>query len=193
MSTDVQAGSAAYDARRRRREDSDVGDIWRIIDSVTDPEIPVVSIWDLGILTDVERRDGTVRVSITPTYCGCPAVDCIRSDIASALRAAGITSFEIRTTLAPAWTTDWISPEGRAKMLAFGIAVPQPGGCALDGRHSRSTPARRLRRGRPAARLSCCSCHLPIWQVMAFHSPATVARAHVPGQGRLWRAAAGAC
>ncbi len=134
MPTDVQAGSAAYDARRRRREDSDVGDIWRIMDSVTDPEIPVVSIWDLGILTDVERRDGTVRVSITPTYCGCPAVDCIRSDIASALRAAGITSFEIRTTLAPAWTTDWISPEGRAKMLAFGIAVPQPGGGTLDGR-----------------------------------------------------------
>ncbi|MFC7549114.1 1,2-phenylacetyl-CoA epoxidase subunit PaaD [Plantactinospora sp. GCM10030261] len=96
--------------------------------AVLDPELRVVTIDELGILRDVRREDGTGRliVTITPTYTGCPAMDVIRSDIRSALAAAGHPDAEIRTVYAPAWTTDWISDSGRAKLAAAGIAPPSP-------------------------------------------------------------------
>ncbi|WP_345800371.1 1,2-phenylacetyl-CoA epoxidase subunit PaaD [Microbacterium sp. AZCO] len=92
--------------------------------SITDPEVPVLTIADLGILRDVEVDGDQVAVTITPTYSGCPAVDTIRDDLVLALSAAGFASVEVRLTLAPAWTTDWMSDEGRRKLEEFGIAPP---------------------------------------------------------------------
>jgi len=91
---------------------------------VVDPEIPVLSIVDLGVLRAVDVEGGTVRVAITPTYSGCPAMRMIELSLAAALRAAGIENFRIETVLSPAWTTDWLSDEGRRKLHAFGIAPP---------------------------------------------------------------------
>jgi ring-1,2-phenylacetyl-CoA epoxidase subunit PaaD len=102
--------------------------------AVPDPEIPVVTIDDLGILRDVTvADDGRVEVTLTPTYSGCPAVDAIREEVERVLVEHGFTDVAVRTVLAPAWTTDWISDEGRRKLADFGIAPPahcQAGGVA---------------------------------------------------------------
>ena len=103
----------------------DVAAVRRILDTVTDPEIPVLTIHDIGILRDVAVEDGTVVVTITPTYSGCPAMDTIRDDITAALNNAGILDVEMRTVLAPAWTTEWMSEDGRRKLEAYGIAPPR--------------------------------------------------------------------
>jgi ring-1,2-phenylacetyl-CoA epoxidase subunit PaaD len=96
--------------------------------AVVDPELRVVTIDELGILRDVaeDPATGRVTVTITPTYTGCPAMDVIRADVRSALRAAGHPDAEVVTVFAPAWTTDWISESGRAKLAAAGIAPPGP-------------------------------------------------------------------
>lgn len=95
-----------------------------ILASVTDPEIPVLTIEDMGILRGVEfEEDGGVVVTITPTYSGCPAMEVIEGDIVEALAREGISA-RVETTLSPAWTTDWMSREGREKLAAFGIAPP---------------------------------------------------------------------
>ncbi|WP_262283356.1 1,2-phenylacetyl-CoA epoxidase subunit PaaD [Micromonospora sp. MA102] len=96
--------------------------------AVVDPEIRVVTIDELGILRSVDEDPGTGRVvvTITPTYTGCPAMDVIRADIRRALAAAGHPEAEVRTVYAPAWSTDWISEGGRAKLAAAGIAPPAP-------------------------------------------------------------------
>lgn len=95
-----------------------------VLEDVRDPEIPVLTIADLGILRDVFVQDGTVTVVVTPTYSGCPAMRTIEQDIGAALADAGISSFRIETRLAPAWTTDWLSAAGRRKLLDAGIAPP---------------------------------------------------------------------
>jgi ring-1,2-phenylacetyl-CoA epoxidase subunit PaaD len=96
-----------------------------VLDTVFDPEIPVVTIAELGILRDVrETDDGAVEVVITPTYSGCPAMDQIADDVREALRAAGIQA-RLRTQLAPAWTTDWMTSAAHDKLRAYGIAPPQ--------------------------------------------------------------------
>jgi ring-1,2-phenylacetyl-CoA epoxidase subunit PaaD len=105
---------------------------------VIDPELRVVTIEELGILREVSvGDDGGVLVTITPTYAGCPAMDTIRADIGAALRSAGYRRVEIVTALAPAWTTDWISESGRAKLAAAQIVppgpAPRPGGCDRPG------------------------------------------------------------
>ncbi|MFI5915481.1 1,2-phenylacetyl-CoA epoxidase subunit PaaD [Dactylosporangium sp. NPDC051541] len=92
--------------------------------AVRDPELPVVTIEELGILRDVTERDGRVTVTITPTYSGCPAMDVIRADITAALRADGYDDVRVDTTLAEPWTTDWITPAGHAKLQRAGIAPP---------------------------------------------------------------------
>lgn len=97
---------------------------WAAAAQVVDPEIPVLSIADLGVLREVRVAGDTVEVVITPTYSGCPAMRMIEVDIETALRAAGIENLRISTVLAPAWTTDWLSDEGRRKLLAYGIAPP---------------------------------------------------------------------
>lgn len=99
---------------------------WAVLEQVPDPEIPVVSIRELGILREVNTRsDGHLEVVITPTYSGCPAMGQIEDDVRAALAGAGIAA-DIVTRLGPAWTTDWITEPGRAKLRAFGIAPPQP-------------------------------------------------------------------
>jgi ring-1,2-phenylacetyl-CoA epoxidase subunit PaaD len=98
---------------------------WQVAAQVMDPEIPVISIADLGILRDIEvREDGSVEVTITPTYSGCPAVDAISDILRESLAERGFAPVTVRTALAPAWTTDWITPQGRAALSAYGIAPP---------------------------------------------------------------------
>ena len=94
--------------------------------AVVDPEIPVLTIEDLGILRSIEDEAGTAVVTITPTYSGCPAMRQIEDDIASALLGVGVSDFEVRVTHDPAWSTDWISDEGHRKLARFGIAPPGP-------------------------------------------------------------------
>ncbi|GAB2928901.1 phenylacetate-CoA oxygenase subunit PaaJ [Micromonospora polyrhachis] len=98
------------------------------VSAVVDPEIRVVTIDDLGILREVteDPETGRVTVTITPTYSGCPAMDMIRADIRRALATAGYLDVEVVTVVAPAWSTDWISETGRAKLAAAGIAPPNP-------------------------------------------------------------------
>jgi ring-1,2-phenylacetyl-CoA epoxidase subunit PaaD len=100
--------------------------IWNIAATVVDPEVPVLTIEDLGVLRSVSVDGERVTVDITPTYSGCPAVDAMRDDIVSALSAAGYADVRVRQVLAPAWTTEWMSSAGRAKLEAFGIAAPLP-------------------------------------------------------------------
>jgi ring-1,2-phenylacetyl-CoA epoxidase subunit PaaD len=95
------------------------------IEEVCDPEIPVLTIADLGVLRSVEAAaDGAIEVTITPTYSGCPAMDVIGFDIKMALAKAGIDNARVRQVLSPAWTTDWMSEAGKAKLRAYGIAPP---------------------------------------------------------------------
>ncbi len=99
-------------------------DLRAALAEVTDPEIPVLTIEDLGVLRDVAVEDGRVVVTITPTYSGCPAMDEIRADIRTALARHGVDDVEVRTVLSPAWTTDWMSDDGRRKLAQYGIAPP---------------------------------------------------------------------
>jgi ring-1,2-phenylacetyl-CoA epoxidase subunit PaaD len=98
---------------------------WNVAAGVVDPEIPVLSIADLGVLRDVTVADGRVEVAITPTYSGCPAMNMIALEIELALERAGIRNSKVRTVLSPAWTTDWMSDDGRRKLREYGIAPPQ--------------------------------------------------------------------
>lgn len=98
---------------------------WDAAASVVDPEIPVLNIADLGVLREVAVDGDHVEVAITPTYSGCPAMNMIALEIELALERAGFHQPKIRTVLSPAWTTDWMSEEGRQKLRAYGIAPPQ--------------------------------------------------------------------
>ena len=97
---------------------------WEAAAAVKDPEVPVLTIEDLGVLREVAVDGDRIRVDITPTYSGCPAMDTIRDDIVLALTAAGYESVEVRLVLSPAWTTDWMTDAGRQKLRAYGIAPP---------------------------------------------------------------------
>ncbi len=102
------------------------GEVLAILDGVMDPEVPVLSVRELGIVRGVDvADDGAVTVTVTPTYSGCPAIRVIEQDIVAALEEAGLRA-NVRTTYAPAWTTDWIEPAARAKLKAYGIAPPGP-------------------------------------------------------------------
>ena len=105
--------------------------VWQLLESLTDPEIPVVTLRELGILRDVRTalaQDGTeqLEVVITPTYSGCPAMGQIEDDVHNLLQAHGLKG-KVKTQLAPAWTTDWITPEAKEKLRAYGIAPPHSG------------------------------------------------------------------
>jgi ring-1,2-phenylacetyl-CoA epoxidase subunit PaaD len=104
-------------------------EIWERLASVPDPEIPVISIVDLGIVRDVELDElGVCIVTLTPTYSGCPATEVIAEDVRQALSDIGCTSIVIKTQLAPAWTTDWMNDETKAKLRDYGIAPPHVAG-----------------------------------------------------------------
>ncbi|MFJ9347666.1 1,2-phenylacetyl-CoA epoxidase subunit PaaD [Streptomyces sp. NPDC101237] len=97
----------------------------RLAEQVPDPELPMLTLADLGVLRDVTAAaDGTVVAALTPTYSGCPAMAEMRAEVAARLRAAGFDRVEIRTVLDPPWTSDWITPEGRRKLTEHGIAPP---------------------------------------------------------------------
>ena len=123
--------------REQHRQNSHCADLWELLDAVKDPEIPVLSLWDLGMLRDVQREGETVTITLTPTYSGCPAMDVIREDIAALLRANGVEDYEICIQLSPAWTTEWMTEQGRAHLREYGIAPPEP---VKDGQESPLTP-----------------------------------------------------
>nr|CEL15319.1 Phenylacetate-CoA oxygenase, PaaJ subunit [Kibdelosporangium sp. MJ126-NF4]CTQ95639.1 Phenylacetate-CoA oxygenase, PaaJ subunit [Kibdelosporangium sp. MJ126-NF4] len=93
-------------------------------ETVTDPELPMLTLADLGVLRDVRETADGVVVTITPTYTGCPAMDAMRTDLCSALHRAGFDAVDVRTVLSPAWTTDWITAAGKQKLAEAGIAPP---------------------------------------------------------------------
>ncbi|WP_170762940.1 1,2-phenylacetyl-CoA epoxidase subunit PaaD [Ruegeria lacuscaerulensis] len=105
-----------------------IDQVWEWLDAIPDPEIPVISLVDLGIVRGVDWEGDLLVVTVTPTYSGCPATSIINFDIETALRKHGIENLELRRQLSPAWTTDWLSDKGRAQLEKFGIAPPQPGG-----------------------------------------------------------------
>lgn len=114
----------AQDRTSQPRSEAEVG-VWDVAATVNDPEIPVLSIADLGILRDARLEgDGTAVVVITPTYSGCPAMDTITADVTAALHAAGHSRARVETVLHPAWTTDWMTERGKDKLREYGIAPP---------------------------------------------------------------------
>jgi ring-1,2-phenylacetyl-CoA epoxidase subunit PaaD len=114
------------------QKESAIERAWSVLEAVPDPELPVVSIRELGILRDVRRGDdGVLEVVITPTYSGCPAMSQIAEDIAHAIDAADLGAHRIETVLAPAWTTDWITGEARDKLRRYGITPPSAA-CVME-------------------------------------------------------------
>jgi ring-1,2-phenylacetyl-CoA epoxidase subunit PaaD len=101
-------------------------ELFELLDTVKDPEVPVLSVVELGIVRDATADESGVVVTITPTYSGCPAMHEIEHEIRRALADHGIGPVDVRTTYAPAWTTDWIGENARAKLEAYGIAPPGP-------------------------------------------------------------------
>ena len=118
--------------------------VWDWLSAVPDPEIPVISLTDLGIIRDVMWNDDTLEVTVTPTYSGCPATSIINLDIETALREKGIEKIVLKRQLSPAWTTDWLSDGGRAKLEAYGIAPPQPAGGPQHCPHCKSVAVEKI-------------------------------------------------
>jgi ring-1,2-phenylacetyl-CoA epoxidase subunit PaaD len=108
-----------------------VEQIWQWLGSIPDPEIPVISLVDLGVIRDVAWDGDTLVVTVTPTYSGCPATRVINLDIEQALRAHGVAKLKLARRLSPPWTTDWLSAAGRDKLSAYGIAPPVERGCVV--------------------------------------------------------------
>jgi len=118
--------------RAPRLFDGSCDSAWEILRTIPDPEIPVVSVVDLGIVRAVEINGETLRVTMTPTYAGCPATELIQREIRENLQQAGAAGVEITLALSPAWTTDWITPSARLALQRYGIAPP----CATRDAHT---------------------------------------------------------
>jgi ring-1,2-phenylacetyl-CoA epoxidase subunit PaaD len=161
-SPDAPAG-AATDAAR-----PSLGALWKALDAVPDPEVPVVSVVELGILRGIEwdaADAATLVVTVTPTYSGCPATGVIVASIRETLAAAGVARVRVETRLSPAWTTDWMPPEARRKLRDFGIAPPgcapaRSGPAAIDV--AGISPARRA-----GAAVPCPRCGSPRTQLLS--------------------------
>lgn len=121
---------------------TDTAQLFELLSTVVDPEIPVLTLQDLGILRGISLNDGEVKVTITPTYAGCPAMETMRADIETTLAEAGYTRVTVRQVLSPAWTTDWMSENGREKLRAYGIAPPLSTAC-----------------GQPSSQIECPQCN----------------------------------
>ncbi|MFK7868099.1 MAG: 1,2-phenylacetyl-CoA epoxidase subunit PaaD [Roseobacter sp.] len=118
--------------------------VWRWLATLPDPEIPVITLTDLGVIRDVKWVEDTLEVTVTPTYSGCPATKVISFEIENCLRDHGIKHIDLRTQIAPAWTTDWMSAEGRRKLEAYGIAPPQKAGGPEQCPQCQSTQVQRV-------------------------------------------------
>jgi|SRR5665213_1620875 len=105
-------------------ENITTGVIWKLLNEVYDPEIPVLSVTDLGIIKDIQISADQIEITVTPTYSGCPAMDVISMNIRMALLQSGFKKIKITQQLSPAWTTDWMTEEGKQKLKAYGIAPP---------------------------------------------------------------------
>ncbi|RRD01464.1 1,2-phenylacetyl-CoA epoxidase subunit PaaD [Amphritea balenae] len=119
--------------RQQQRNAEDVKELWDLLDAVKDPEVPVLSLWDLGILRDIQRDGDRITVTITPTYSGCPAMDNISTDVAQLLNDNGYADVTVKTSLSPAWSSEWMSAEGRKNLRAYGIAPPEDAELDADG------------------------------------------------------------
>lgn len=100
-------------------------EVWEYLEEVFDPEVPVLTVVDLGVVRDVELKSNTWKITITPTYSGCPAMKRIEDDIIEKLTEKGVDLIEVELVLAPAWTTDWLTEKGKQKLKEYGIAPPQ--------------------------------------------------------------------
>lgn len=105
---------------------TDIKTIWSYLETIKDPEIPALSIVDLGIVRDIHFQDDQLEVIITPTYTGCPAMDMIAASIRAELSAKGFSTIKITHSISPAWTTDWMSEKGKQQLKEYGIAPPNP-------------------------------------------------------------------
>jgi ring-1,2-phenylacetyl-CoA epoxidase subunit PaaD len=139
---------------------ADVPAARRIAEAVADPELPMLTLADLGILRDVSIDNGHIVVTITPTYSGCPALREIASDLEYRLTRAGFAGAAVRTQIAPAWSSDWITPEGRRKLHAAGIAPPHPVRSGSAGRGARGPVPLNLTTA-PRGRVPCPQCGSP--------------------------------
>jgi ring-1,2-phenylacetyl-CoA epoxidase subunit PaaD len=101
--------------------------IFKILEAVSDPEIPVLSVVDMGVIRDIKLENNQIEVIITPTYSGCPAMNVIEMEILATLKMNGFKEVKVTTTLSPAWTTDWLTERGRQRLLEYGIAPPAKG------------------------------------------------------------------
>jgi ring-1,2-phenylacetyl-CoA epoxidase subunit PaaD len=152
---------------------------WDAAAGVVDPEIPVLTIADLGVLRDVVLDGDHVEVAITPTYSGCPAMNMIALEIEVALERAGFRGSKVRTVLSPAWTTDWMSEEGRRKLRAYGIAPPQDSSSrrALFGEQSVACPQCGSARTELLSEFGSTSCKA-LWRCKACREPFDYFKCH---------------
>jgi|TARA_B110000908_G_C10254359_1_gene454328 ring-1,2-phenylacetyl-CoA epoxidase subunit PaaD len=125
-------------------EKPSVDQVWDWLGDVPDPEIPAISLVDLGIIRDVTWQGEMLEVTVTPTYSGCPATRIINLDIETALRDRGIEQITLKRQLSPAWTTDWLSESGKAKLEAYGIAPPQAAGGPSKCPHCQSAAVEKI-------------------------------------------------
>jgi len=133
-------------------ESNRVQQAWQVLDSVLDPEVPALSVRDLGIVRDVVVQGDDLEIVLTPTYSGCPATEVIEHDCLAAIDAAGLGPAHVTLRRAPAWTTDWISEQGRRKLFEYGIAPPGP--VLAEG----AVPIRFVKRQATTPRLTCPHC-----------------------------------
>ena len=138
--------------------DTTVEQVWSWLGEVADPEIPVISVVDLGIVRDVAFEDGECVVTITPTYSGCPAMQVSADSVREALEAHGVDKLRIVSRLSPAWTTDWMSDAGKAALKGYGIAPPVQQAIDISGLHAG------IRR-RAAPQVNCPHCGSPHTQL----------------------------
>ena len=132
-----------------------VQEVWRVLDGVPDPEVPAVSVRDLGIVREVRLHGDLLDVVLTPTYSGCPATEVIEADVLAAIHAAGLGPARVTLQRAPAWTTDWITPQGRERLRAYGIVPP---GAVAPGTE---VTLRFMPRAAAAPALECPHCGSP--------------------------------
>jgi ring-1,2-phenylacetyl-CoA epoxidase subunit PaaD len=149
--------SAAIE-RQKVRSRSAHQSLWSLLDTVVDPEIPGLSIWDIGILQDVHYGAGCVVVIVTPTYSGCPAMQDISTSIQRVLGAAGYSQVEVQTRLMPPWTTDWLTAAARTKLRLEGISPPRSD-CRSDSEASNSSDG-----------ATCPRCASPAVTLVSSHS-----------------------